>query len=127
MRRRDLERLRHIAVFDAVINNADRKGGHLLPTVDGARLRRRPRRDLQRRGQAAHRAVAVGRRPAARAVRRRARLLRAELDGGLGERLGELLTRREVRQTRLRVDRLLSTGRHPEPGGDWPPVPWPPI
>ncbi|MBE7187658.1 SCO1664 family protein, partial [Jatrophihabitans endophyticus] len=35
MRRRDLERLREIAVFDAVINNSDRKGGHLLPTVDG--------------------------------------------------------------------------------------------
>jgi uncharacterized repeat protein (TIGR03843 family) len=53
--------------------------------------------------------------------------LRAALDGELGERLGELLTRREVRQTRLRVDRLLATRRHPEPSGDWPPVPWPPI
>ena len=27
--------LRRMALFDAVINNADRKGGHLLP-VDGA-------------------------------------------------------------------------------------------
>ena len=27
--------LRQIVVFDAVINNADRKGGHLLPTADG--------------------------------------------------------------------------------------------
>ena len=24
-----------MAVFDAIVNNADRKGGHLLPTVDG--------------------------------------------------------------------------------------------
>jgi hypothetical protein len=32
-----------------------------------------------------------------------------------------------VRQTRLRIDRLLATGRHPEPSGDWPAVPWPPI
>src|SRR5437899_5533307 len=28
-------RLRHMSVFDAVVNNADRKAGHLLPTVDG--------------------------------------------------------------------------------------------
>lgn len=28
-------RLRRLAVLDAVINNADRKGGHLLPTADG--------------------------------------------------------------------------------------------
>ena len=53
--------------------------------------------------------------------------LRRDLDDGLGQRLSALLTRREVRQTRLRVDRLLSTKRHPEPGGEWPPVPWPPI
>ncbi len=30
------ERLRRIAVFDAVVNNADRKVGHLLPMPDGA-------------------------------------------------------------------------------------------
>lgn len=28
-------RLRRLAVLDAVINNGDRKGGHLLPTADG--------------------------------------------------------------------------------------------
>ena len=33
--RSDDPRLRRMAVFDAVVNNADRKGGHLLPTVDG--------------------------------------------------------------------------------------------
>ena len=31
----DDERLRRLAVLDAVINNADRKGGHLLPTAEG--------------------------------------------------------------------------------------------
>ena len=33
--RSDRDEIRRIAVLDAVINNADRKGGHLLPTVDG--------------------------------------------------------------------------------------------
>ena len=28
-------RLRRMAVFDVLINNADRKGGHVLPGVDG--------------------------------------------------------------------------------------------
>ncbi|MEJ7705899.1 MAG: SCO1664 family protein [Nocardioidaceae bacterium] len=31
---RDTERLRDMAVFDAVINNADRKGGHVLVTAE---------------------------------------------------------------------------------------------
>ncbi|MFD0428596.1 SCO1664 family protein [Streptomyces zhihengii] len=31
----DDPRLRRLAVLDAVINNGDRKGGHLLPTADG--------------------------------------------------------------------------------------------
>lgn len=127
MRRRDLERLREIAVFDAVINNADRKGGHLLPLPDG-------RVFGVDHGVSFHvedklRTVLwqwAGDRLAG-PLRTSLTSLREQLDGGLGERLGELLTRREVRQTRLRVDRLLATGRHPEPSGDWPPVPWPPI
>ena len=56
----DDDRLRRVAVFDVLINNADRKGGHVLSGVDGQRLRRRPRRHPARRGQAAHRAVGVG-------------------------------------------------------------------
>ncbi len=127
MRRRDVEPLRRIAIFDAVINNADRKGGHLLPTIEGhvygvdhgvtfsvedkLRTVLWQWADSRLPGQC----VAV------------LSEVRRELGGGLGERLGELLTRREVRQTRLRVERLLATKRHPQPGGDWPPVPWPPI
>ena len=33
--RSNIEPLRRMAVFDAVVNNADRKGGHLLPMPDG--------------------------------------------------------------------------------------------
>jgi uncharacterized repeat protein (TIGR03843 family) len=45
----------------------------------------------------------------------------------LGEQLHEHLTRREVRATQQRVAELLRTGRHPEPNGDWPALPWPPF
>ena len=57
----DRDDLRRIAVFDAVINNGDRKGGHLLPTRSRTDLGHRPRRHLRGRGQAAHRPVAVAR------------------------------------------------------------------
>ena len=33
----DSPALRRMAVFDVVVNNADRKGGHILPTTDGHR------------------------------------------------------------------------------------------
>jgi len=127
MRRRDDARLRRIAVFDALINNADRKGGHLLPTPDGHLY-------------GVDHGVSFHVEDKLRTVlwqwagtRLPAELctvlteVRTALDGPLGERLGELLTRREVSRTRGRADRLLSTGRHPEPYGDWPPVPWPPV
>ncbi|MDT4899240.1 MAG: hypothetical protein QOJ78_170 [Pseudonocardiales bacterium] len=127
MRRRDLERLRQIAVFDAVINNADRKGGHLLPTAEGHVYG--VDHGVSFSAEDKLRTVlwqwAGARLPASMCAVLRD--LRAALDADLGERLGDLLTRREVRQTRSRLDRLLSGGRHPEPSGDWPPVPWPPI
>ena len=53
--------------------------------------------------------------------------LKAELSGSLGRTVGELLSKDEVWATKRRIDRLLSTGRHPVPHGDWPPVPWPPF
>ena len=53
-------RLRRLAVLDAVINNGDRKGGHLLPTADGRLYAHRPRRHVQRGRQAADPAVGLG-------------------------------------------------------------------
>lgn len=127
MRRRDLERLRNIAVFDAVVNNADRKGGHLLPTGAGHvyGVDHGVTFSVEDKLRTVLWQWAGARLPhEARSVLAR---LADDLDGVLGERLGDLLTQREVRQTRARVRALLSTGRHPEPSGDWPPVPWPPI
>jgi uncharacterized repeat protein (TIGR03843 family) len=119
--------LRRMAVFDAVVNNADRKGGHLLPTEDG-RVRgvdhgvcfsaEDKLRTLlwQWRGRPlAEEAVEVlGR-------------VRALLEGGLAEALSEHLTVTEVQATAHRVDRLLTTGVHPHPSPDWPAIPWPPF
>jgi uncharacterized repeat protein (TIGR03843 family) len=127
IRRRDSEPLRRIAVFDAVINNADRKGGHLLPTPAGHVYG--VDHGVSFHSEDKLRTVLwqwAGRRLPDEA---RAALteLRGELDSHLGELLHELLTRREVRQVRSRVDRLLAAQRHPEPSGEWPAVPWPPM
>jgi uncharacterized repeat protein (TIGR03843 family) len=127
IRRRDLDALRRVAVFDAVINNADRKGGHLLPIGDahvygidhGVTFHREDKL----------RTVLwqwAGRELPGEAEEMLRKVL-GELDGVLGEDLAELLTTREVRQIRHRIDRLLSQRRHPEPSEDWPAVPWPPM
>ena len=41
--------------------------------------------------------------------------------------LAALVTPAELDATRARVAALLTDGRHPSPGGDWPPIPWPPV
>ena len=125
--RRDDPALRRMAVFDAVVNNADRKGGHIIPMPDGhvygvdhgicfsvdPKLRTLLWRWANKR--LTDEAVAVLER------------LGDELRGNLGEQLHEHLTRREVRATQQRVVELLRTGRHPEPSGEWPALPWPPF
>jgi uncharacterized repeat protein (TIGR03843 family) len=127
LRRSNSDQLRRIAVFDAMINNADRKGGHLLPThaghiygVDhGVTFNADPKlRTLlwQWAGEPlTDEAVDV------------LSTLRAQLEGPLGDRLRELLTTREVRRTVRRVDHLLRARCHPWPDGDWPAIPWPPM
>ena len=127
IRGRGSDAIRRVTVFDAVINNADRKGGHLLPTTRGHvygvdhgvsfHTDDKLRTVLW---QWAGRTLPDD----AQDVLRR---LRRDLDGRLGETLADLLTTAEVRRTRARVDRLLSTRRHPEPSEDWPAVPWPPM
>ncbi|WP_225845727.1 SCO1664 family protein [Streptomyces sp. HPF1205] len=120
-------RLRRIAVLDAVINNADRKGGHLLPGPGG-------RLYGIDHGVTFHtddklRTLLWGwaGEPLPAQALTVLDALAAELAGALGERLAELLTAAETAALRARVDRLLETGLHPLPGGRWPSIPWPPV
>jgi hypothetical protein len=125
--RSDHPQLRRMAVYDAVVNNADRKGGHLLPTVDGHiygvdhgvcfSVDDKLRTVLWRwRGKQLTDEAIDG-----------LSGLRAQLEGDLGAALRGLLDPDEVAATVIRVDRLLSTRRHPLPSDEWPPVPWPPF
>ncbi|MTE18323.1 SCO1664 family protein [Streptomyces sp. TRM43335] len=124
----DDPRLRRLAVLDAVINNADRKGGHLLTTPDG-------RLYGIDHGVTFHTDDKLrtllwgwaGEPLPAEVLEPLRRLLAALDDGPLAVRMGELITPAELDALRGRVRGLLETGRHPVPGGDWPAVPWPPI
>ena len=120
-------RLRRIAVFDAAVNNTDRKAGHLVPVpgghiygVDhGVTFSPVPKLRTvlwEWRGQpflAAELAVL--------------RALRAGLDGALGDDLRALLDVIEVAATERRLDRLLAAGVFPQPDPRWPAMPWPPV
>jgi uncharacterized repeat protein (TIGR03843 family) len=125
--RRDVPALRRMAVFDAVVNNADRKGGHIIPMTDGhvygvdhgICFSAEPKlRTLLWRW--AGRPLPVE----ALAVLER---LADDLRGDLGEQLHEHLTRREVKRTEQRIAELLRTQLHPQPSGEWPALPWPPF
>ncbi|OUD03808.1 phosphatidylinositol kinase [Streptomyces swartbergensis] len=125
----DDERLRRLAVLDAVVNNADRKGGHLLPTGEGRlygidhgvtfNVENKLRTLLW--GWAGE--------PLTReAVDVLERLRKDLAEGGpLTARLQPLITGAEIDATRARVAALLASGKHPEPSGEWPAIPWPPV
>ena len=127
-RRSDHAGLREMAVFDTVVNNADRKIGHLLPVADGhlygcdhgvcfAEDYKLRTVLWQWRGKTLpRRSVEV--------LRRLADDLAA---GWLAAELGNYLTRREVNATKGRVEKLLTHRMHPYPSGDWPAIPWPPV
>jgi len=123
----DDPRLRRIALFDAVVNNTDRKGGHLLPVPGGHVF-------------GVDHGVCFSVVPKLRTVLwgwRGAPIepqeldvvarIRAGLDGELGTSLRELLDPLEVAATVRRTDRLLETRRFPRPSPSWPAVPWPPF
>lgn len=119
--------LRRMAVFDAVINNADRKIGHLLPLPGGHlygcdhgvcfSTEYKLRTVLwQWRGE-----------PIPDDSMEALRRLSRGLDGGkLTRTLRPRISKEEIRATAARVAMLLEHRIHPFPPEDWPAVPWPP-
>jgi uncharacterized repeat protein (TIGR03843 family) len=121
------ERLRRIAVFDAAVNNTDRKAGHLLPIADGHiygvdhGVTFSPVPKL--------RTVLWGWRGEAFSDEESAVLrgLQAGLGGDFGDGLRELLDPIEVRATARRIGYLLESGTFPHPDPRRPALPWPPV
>lgn len=125
----DDERLRRLAVLDAVINNGDRKGGHLLPAGDGRLYAIDHGVTFNAEDKLRTLLWGWAGEPLTEEAREVLGRLATELEEGapLAARLAGLITAAELAALRARVADLLCTGVHPRPGGDWPPIPWPPV
>jgi uncharacterized repeat protein (TIGR03843 family) len=119
--------LRRMAVLDVVINNADRKGGHVLAMTGGHRYG-------VDHGVTFHtdhklRTVLWGwlgedlTAEEVAAVRR----IRSEVAGPLGDALAGHLTDLEIDALARRCGRLAERALMPSPRGEWPAIPWPPF
>jgi uncharacterized repeat protein (TIGR03843 family) len=120
----DLDGVRLLAALDVVLNNADRKGGHVLHGTDGNVYG--VDHGICLHAENKLRTVLWG--WSAEPLPPDAIAMLERLDeahrGALGAALDEHLTRREVRAIGQRIDRLLSTGVFPEPVTERP-IPWP--
>lgn len=115
-----------VAVLDLLINNADRKAGHLIAGEQDGRL------------WCIDHGVSLHEEPKLRTVLwnfsgkslpnemvSAVEAFAAVLDSGLGDRVGDLLSDREAAALRSRTKALLETPRHPDPPADRPALPWP--
>jgi uncharacterized repeat protein (TIGR03843 family) len=114
--------LRRLAVFDVLVNNADRKGGHILASdghVFGVDHGISFHVDTKLRTLLWGWAGSELTEPE-RALVRRAREAAPEVLNGL-------LDEQEVEALLRRADLLLNRNRLPRPRGQWPSIPWPPF
>jgi len=125
--RQDLPALRKLALFDVVINNTDRKIGHLLPIPDGHIF-------------GCDHGVTFHEEDKLRTVLWQwehtelsdfelatLQTLQEALIGKTGEQIKPLITDEEFTALTARISRLLATKVFPSPSPDWPAVPWPPF
>jgi len=125
--RQDLPGLRNLALLDVVINNTDRKIGHLLPIMNGHiygcdhgvtfHSEDKLRTVLWQWEQDELLASEIA----------TLDLLQNELSSEVGEQIKQLITQEEFTALQSRVSRLLATKVFPSPSPDWPAVPWPPF
>ena len=124
----DTDPLRRMAVFDAIVNNADRKGGHVLAMIDRHRFG-------VDHGVSFHidnklRTVLWGwadqplHPDDERALSGFANAL-AISGSRIREQLGKLLAGAEIEAFQRRVQSLLGDQKMPLPSGEWPAIPWP--
>lgn len=121
----DNPRLRAMALFDAIVNNTDRKIGHLLPVTEEEvygcdhgvtfHVDDKLRTVLWQWADYEFTSAEM------ELLRNAEKLLTNEL----AEQLEPLITQSEIDSTLMRVERLLSEGRFPLPNPDWPAIPWP--
>ena len=121
----DTPALRRMAVFDVVVNNADRKGDHVLAMNDGHR--HGVDHGLTFHSDQKLRTVLWGwlGDPLTAEELDGVDRVSEGLHGELGRDLADLLTAEELASFSARCARLRSAGQFPAPSGEMPAVPWP--
>jgi hypothetical protein len=121
------ENLRKVALFDAVVNNTDRKIGHLLPSQTGALF-------ICDHGVTFHEEDKLrtvlwqwSGAPLTEGELVVLQRLYSSIDNQEIDELGQLLSPGEIEALLFRIERLIKDSRFPEPNPDWPAVPWPPF
>lgn len=119
--------LREVALFDAVINNTDRKIGHLIPDANGHLY-------ICDHGVTFHeedklRTVLWQWAGAALTSEELEKLedLMTFVASGSSTELEKLITNAELKALLKRIEKLISLKQFPEPNPDWPHIPWPPF
>jgi uncharacterized repeat protein (TIGR03843 family) len=116
--------LRKLALFDAIINNTDRKFGHLLVDKFG-------------KLKGCDHGVCFHQKNKLRTVlwqfagdhfnMEEIELLNKASKLNLENIFAKLLTNAEISALELRISNLISAGKFPFPSDEWPAIPWPPV
>lgn len=120
----DDDRLRRLALFDVIANNADRKAGHIIVGADGRVFGVDHGVTFHQKHKL--RTVLWGFAGDPLTDDERALVERA-LEAAASGVLEEWLAPHEIDATFDRATALLEQGCFPEPGDRWPVIPWPPI
>lgn len=124
--REDDLRLRKIALFDAVINNTDRKIGHLLPTGGGQVLGCDHGVTFHEEDKLRTVLWQWAGQPFTDHEMAELTALYARLSNRDSE-IVDLITESEYEALLIRLNKLTATKKFPLPSEDWPAVPWPPF
>lgn len=117
--------IRSLALFDAVINNTDRKFGHVLPAsiseIYGCD-----------HGVSFHvedklRTVIWQFAGVKLTLEEREQLTKLENEIPTHSSLSSLLTEEEISALLMRIQRILHQNHFPYPSEEWPAIPWPPV
>ncbi len=116
--------LRKMALFDAIINNTDRKFGHILITPNGEVFGCDHGVTFHEEDKLRTVLWQCTGLPLSGTELTQLAKIKSQL---LTWNLSTWLTEAEILALQVRVDRLLSEGRFPTPSTEWPAVPWPPF
>ena len=118
--------LRSMALFDAIVNNTDRKIGHLLPTQDGRLLGCDHGVTFHEEDKLRTVLWQWAGLPLDESEKADLRKLLSTLENEEIE-IAQLITEIEFQALLARIAQLLSASEFPSPSEDWPAVPWPPF